>query len=171
MKATEDYVSFETAKALRAIGFNCPCCHYYKRSKWVRRGRFPSKKISPQMYKGYADLIKEAPKIEFINDEGITNQRLTGNESPRMDWADEFVMPHYEYATAPTLWQAQKWLREVHNIDMNVDLDDETDEPYTVEIYRNKQCVVGHRGLGLFSTYEQALSKGIETAIKVIEEV
>ena len=94
MKATEDYVSFETAKALRAIGFNCPCCHYYKRSKWVRRGRFPSKKISPQMYKGYADLIKEAPKIEFINDEGITNQRLTGNESPRMDWADEFVMPH-----------------------------------------------------------------------------
>lgn len=102
MKATEDYVSFETAKALRAIGFNCPCCHYYKRSKWVRRGRFPSKKISPQMYKGYADLIKEAPKIEFINDEGITNQRLTGNESPRMDWADEFVMPHYEYATATT---------------------------------------------------------------------
>lgn len=171
MKATEDYVSFETAKALRAIGFNCPRCHYYKRSKWVRRGRFPSKKISPQMYKGYADLIKEAPKIEFINDEGITNQRLTGNESPRMDWADEFVMPHYEYATAPTLWQAQKWLREVHNIDMNVDLDDETDEPYTVEIYRNKQCVVGHWELGFFSTYEQALSKGIETAIKVIEEV
>ena len=83
MKATEDYVSFETAKALRAIGFNCPCCHYYKRSKWVRRGRFPSKKISPQMYKGYADLIKEAPKIEFINDEGITNQRLTGNDSQR----------------------------------------------------------------------------------------
>ena len=123
MKATEDYVSFETAKALRAIGFNCPCCHYYKRSKWVRRGRFPSKKISPQMYKGYADLIKEAPKIEFINDEGITNQRLTGNE------------------------------------------------PYTVEIYRNKQCVVGHWELGFFSTYEQALSKGIETAIKVIEEV
>ena len=171
MKATEDYVSFETAKALRAIGFNCPCCHYYKRSKWVRRGRFPSKKISPQMYKGYADLIKEAPKIEFINDEGITNQRLTGNQTPRMDWADEFVMPHYEYATAPTLWQAQKWLREVHNIDMNVDLDDETDEPYTVEIYRNKQCVVGHWELGFFSTYEQALSKGIETAIKVIEEV
>ena len=171
MKATEDYVSFETAKALRAIGFNCPCCHYFQRTKWVRRGRFPSKKISPQMYKGYADLIKEAPKIEFINDEGITNQRLTGNESPRMDWVDEFVMPHYEYATAPTLWQAQKWLREVHNIDMNVDLDDETDEPYTVEIYRNKQCVVGHWELGFFSTYEQALSKGIETAIKVIEEV
>lgn len=171
MNTTGDYVTFETAKALMAVGFNCPCGHYYKKSKWVRRGRFPDKKKYPQRYKGYLELIKEEPKIEFINDDGITNQRLTDNESTLMDWAEECVMPHYEYATAPTLWQAQKWLREVRHIDMNVDLDDETDEPYTVEIYRNKQCVVGHWELGFFSTYEDALSKGIEAAIKVVEEV
>lgn len=108
----EDFVSYETAKKLKAAGFDEPCDYYYKLSKWVRRGRFPEKRKHPQRYKGYLDLIKEEPRIELINDDGITNRRLTDNASPIMNWADECVMPHCEYATAVSLWQAQKWLRE-----------------------------------------------------------
>ena len=72
--------------------------------------------------------------------------------------------------SAVPLWQAQKWLRDVYKVDMNINLDDDTDKPYTAEIYKNKECVVGHWELGFFSSYESALSAGIATALELIEK-
>lgn len=72
-------------------------------------------------------------------------------------------------ADAPSLYVAQKWLRNVHRFDMNIDLDDDTDEPYTTEIYKNKECVVGFWKLGFFATYESALSAGIAAALEFLD--
>lgn len=76
--------------------------------------------------------------------------------------------PGCECVAAPTLAHAQKWLREIRHIDINIDLDDETNEPYTAEIYKDKKCVVGHWELGFFATYEQALSASIAKALELI---
>lgn len=71
--------------------------------------------------------------------------------------------------SAPLLSVAQKWLRNVHRIDMNVDLDDDTDSPYTVEVYRDKECVMPHWELGFFTSYEAALAEGIKVALELIK--
>ncbi len=166
---TDDYVSYEVAAALRTAGFDRPCGHYYKKSKWVRRGRFPAKKKYPQMYKGYLDLIREAPKIEFINEDGITNQKLTDNVIPITNWADECVMPHYECATAPTLWQAQKWLRERKGIAVNVIAHDGGKYEYDIVFLPNavETDRIPDRSPWCKS-YEEALSEGIESALELI---
>lgn len=165
----EDNCSYELSKALKAAGFNEPCEYYYKLSKWVRRGRFPAKKRYPQRYKGYLDLIKEEPKIELINDDGITNKRLTDNETRITNWADECVMPHYEYATAPTLWRAQKWLRERIGIAVNVIAHDGGKHEYDIVFLPNavETDRVPDRSPWCKS-YEEALSEGIESALELI---
>lgn len=71
--------------------------------------------------------------------------------------------------TAPFLWQAQKWLRDVCGVDMIIGLEDETDEPYSVEIYKGRKCVAGHWEMGFFAHYEQALAAGISTALQILD--
>lgn len=75
-----------------------------------------------------------------------------------------------EYIPAISLWDAAKWLRIFHHIDINIDIDDETDTPYTIEIYKNKKCVIGHWENGFFAAYEKALEMAIELSLNYIKE-
>lgn len=72
-------------------------------------------------------------------------------------------------ADAPTLWQAQKWLREVGKYDMNIDFDEEATKPYTLKIYRNKECILQKWELVSHSSYENAVSAGIQVVLDMIE--
>lgn len=71
--------------------------------------------------------------------------------------------------TAVPLWQAQKWLREVKDIDIIVTIEDESDNPYQVEVYGSKICISPRWENGFFAKYEQALSAGITAALELIE--
>lgn len=90
--------------------------------------------------------------------------------TPSIHGRDDYNSKTYgDYTSAPTSVQAQKWLCVVHKIDLNVCLDDETDDPYVVEIYKDKHCIVGFWELGYFRTYEDCLAAGIAEALKHIK--
>lgn len=71
--------------------------------------------------------------------------------------------------SAPTLAQAQKWLRESKEIDVLV-----SKEMPAFQIPPYEYVILGAQPYGiqngLFPTYESALSAGIEAVLKLIEE-
>lgn len=128
--------------------------------------------ITPEDYVSY-DLALALKKAGF-DWPCIAQWACEPDGKPMLVGSTAFVFNNAELkgrdVSAPFMWQAQKWLRNTHKIDLNVDLDDETEDPYTVEIYKNKKCVVGHWKFGFFATYEQALSAGIASALELIEK-
>lgn len=68
--------------------------------------------------------------------------------------------------SAPTLAQAQKWLREVHN--WHIHIDAEYDRSWFYHL-----CPIGgalEEGDADFPTYEAALSAGITAALKLVTD-
>ena len=73
--------------------------------------------------------------------------------------------PHQKAYPAPTLQMAMKWLREVHNIDINVYAESISHKKrYTISIWKNiqKDDAINDVILGVSTIYEEAC----ETAIK-----
>lgn len=91
-----------------------------------------------------------------------------------------------EYVSAPTLWHAQKWLREEKNIivDVSPDWDSEdyclsdylTGEWYFSvwkdgdRVHCNFDPNAEEERIWIFEKYEQALSAGIAAALELIEQ-
>ena len=77
---------------------------------------------------------------------------------------------------APTLAQAQKWLREVKELDIDIMLFrdiDAREEPPKIKRYYNCEIAYSEDSEDLyedFDSYEQALSAGIDKAIQIIKE-
>lgn len=73
--------------------------------------------------------------------------------------------------SAPTLWQAQKWLREKKGIAINVIAHDGGVYDYDIVFLPNAvdcDCPIDR---ATFSrTYEEALTEGIDFALKLIEQ-
>lgn len=73
--------------------------------------------------------------------------------------------------SAPTLDVAQRWLREVKNVvlmvDFNNDEDCEENERYGVTIYIGKERIVE---LATYPTYEEAQETGIKKVLELILE-
>lgn len=134
----EDYVSYPLALALKKCGFDEPCLYHY-------------------------DAVRECDIIE-------ANYTVCDSEGCQYITADDLLEDnnHCQYCSAPTLWQAQKWLREKHHISVRVsyisylkvwfadwlNLDsgefDDTDTTFT--------------------TYEEALADGISVALELIKK-
>lgn len=68
------------------------------------------------------------------------------------------------YITRPTQSLLQKWLREKHNIHMYV-IPNEDYTKYKVYVYQNSYRTVEYK---YYNTYEQALEKGLEQGLKLI---
>ena len=75
------------------------------------------------------------------------------------------------YIDAPTLWEAQKWLREEKGIIVDVFVDDDSDTPITYNIYKDGKCIVHHHG-NYYSVkdWNVALLESIKEAIKILKE-
>lgn len=78
------------------------------------------------------------------------------------------------YPNPPTLWEAQKWLREERNIDVLPRRGCITNDKqrYQVVIYINynrNQILLDNDGED-YSSPEEALSEGIKEAIKILKE-
>ena len=67
---------------------------------------------------------------------------------------------------APTLYEAQKWLREEKNIHIEILFQPAT---WTCKIYnlKNYEYIKGYT---FFVSYEEALSVGIKEAVKILKE-
>ena len=66
----------------------------------------------------------------------------------------------------PTQMLAARWLREVHNIDVMVDVYNR--DYYVCNVYKNKHLMI-IRNI-VTSSYEEALEEGLCEAIKLIKE-
>lgn len=86
-----------------------------------------------------------------------------------------------EYWFAPTLSQAQKWLREKYNIFISIDIrfPNYWDDDYSLAKYefifidrRNNEAIRVESGKDnkVFDTYEQALMKAIDKALEILKE-
>ena len=87
---------------------------------------------------------------------------------------------HDNLISAPNIYQAQKWLREKHDIIvlvdtyfknyMNEDFSKAEFEYVIVDMNNNALRKASHENKELFEFYENALSAGISKAIEYIEE-
>lgn len=141
----EDYCSYELSKALKACGFDEPCDHFYEHSWDPTKAR-----ISASGVYGEWDNI-DAFKHNF---NAIDDNRHKQSFIP--------------YCSAPTLWHAQKWLREKHHISVRVSY-----------IAYHKVWFADWLNLdsgefddtdATFATYEEALSDSIETVLELIKK-
>ncbi|WP_410264981.1 hypothetical protein [Barnesiella intestinihominis] len=76
---------------------------------------------------------------------------------------------YYEFL-CPTIYEAQKWLRDKHNIDIVVgpEIDEETDKRigYCFDLYTDFPSVSYS---SVFETYEEALNAGILESLKLLD--
>lgn len=74
----------------------------------------------------------------------------------------------------PTQSLLQKWIREKHNIHINVQFYDKELTKYEVVVYKSFNELVGHTTNKItndcksFTTYEEALESGLQEALKLI---
>ena len=79
---------------------------------------------------------------------------------------DDESVPH------PTLYEAQKWMREEKKIIVEVFVDDDSDTPITYNIYKDGECVCHHHGkYWSVKEWSEALSEGIKEAVKILKEI
>lgn len=85
----EDYVSYPLALALKKAGFDEPCDHFYEHRLDPNKARISASGV----YGEWKDIDAFKHNFNAIDD----NRH------------EQLLIP---YCSAPTLWQAQKWLRE-----------------------------------------------------------
>lgn len=150
-----DYCSYELSLALKAAGFDEPC-HY---------GYSVKTRLEPELSFGDPKIVhSKAPKNYNDNRKGIAKG--------------------LEFCSAPTLWQAQKWLRNtaLFNVGVNPALPTRKWQFYIDDL---NQHVNPHDGElmtrwdddmqekadeQMYDSYEQALSAGIEAALELIQK-
>lgn len=139
----EDYVSYELAVKLKARGFDEPCHYHY-------------------------DSDRESHIIEpnYTANDGEDCQYIT---------ADDLLEDNnaWQYCSAPTLWQAQKWLREKKKIDVLV-YNCACGYLWEVSKAMNGTGLIlfdekgDDENSGCWTSYEAALSAGISAALEMI---
>ena len=132
----EDYVSYDLALKLKRVGFCEPC------------------------YYGYSVKTRLEPKPSFGVPK-IVHSNISKNFNDNRKGIDKGL----SYCSAPTLWQAQKWLQEKHKLYILVDSD--LYGKWYYKVFPIGECCI-NEGNSNYVTYEQALSAGIESALQLI---
>ena len=138
---TEQLISFETAKLAKERGFDEECFnHYVKNNKYPKPfGLEDNYYVTKVVYKKNSCLPYKTP-------------------SPYSE---------IQECTAPTQSLLQKWLREKHNIHfviMNGWYPESKNIFFEIKMYIHNWMQVGT----LYTTYEEALEKGLQEALKLV---
>ena len=140
----KDYCDYETCVALKKLGFSEPTLAYY-------HGFLPSKPLL------YLVIDKDCMPEDGVNVFDLLSNSNKYKDSKNID--------------APTLWEAQKWLREEKKIVVLVGFDF---CPIISEIVYNWVIVVNgnsaKKSSYTYDCFEEALSEGIKEAIKILKE-
>lgn len=143
-----DYVSYKLALALKACGFDVPCNYGYS----------VKMRLEPEASFG-------EPKTVHSKDPKNYNDNRKGIEKG------------LSFCSAPTLWQAQKWLREEKGIDVlvwncacgygwEISKADTQSRGTTLMVYDDNGEDMDS---GMWLTYENALSAGIAVALQLLD--
>ena len=145
MLTEKDYCDYDTCVALKELGYKVPTSTYY----------MPHHKdliwVSNPFRGGYVIDC-------FYSHNSLPKDVMTAN-----------------FIDAPTLWEAQKWLREEKDIDVLIKL--ECKDVYSsLKHYSVYLSYIGsfirrfQYLLDEFNSYEEALSEGIKIAVKILKE-
>ena len=145
MLTEKDYCDYDTCVTLKELGFSEPTLAYY-------HGFLPSK---PLLYL----IIDE----DCMPEDGVNVFDLLSNSNKYKDSKN---------IDAPTLWEAQKWLREEKGIHIapkiylyhDINLDEQTSWECTIYVEWSAIYTIGKS-----LTYEDALLLGIKEAIKLLK--
>lgn len=144
MLTEKDYCDYDTCVALKELGFSEPTLAYYD-------GFLPSETV---MYL----VIDE----DCMPEDGVNVFDLLSNSNKYKDSKN---------VNAPTLWEAQKFLREEKKLIVLVGFDF---CPITSEIVYNWVIVVNGNTAKIssytYDDFEEALSEGIKAAVKILKE-
>ena len=152
----EECVTYEQAIALKQLGFNLEVNHYYDDEK---------------------DLVES---LADYNNEDSFNSQETAYDDFNHGYCDEIS------CSAPTLSQAQKWLRDCKDVIVIAEpdwdeeiqcLSDYLTGKWYFTVWKdsnrvrcnfnpNKEC----EEIWLFDTYELALSAGIDAALELLTD-
>ena len=141
MLKDKDYCDYETCVALKELGYKVPTSAYY---------------------------MPNNNQLLFVSNPfrgGYVMDCFRSHNSLRED-----VMTH-DFIDAPTMWEAQKWLREEKKLVVLVGFDF---CPITSEIVYNWVIVVNwntaKKSSYTYDCFEEALSEGIKVAVKILKE-
>ena len=152
----EEYVNLETAKLLKKAGFDWECPTFYTETFDYRNqdgtGKFEFRRNDNLRYQNPNDDLNS-----FVNHKGT------------------LLEYKFEMYSAPTQAVAQRWLREVKNREVVVDVDMRTAHLYiplvgTVKPYveDNMPVVAWKRSDHKFPSYEAALESGLQHCLKIL---
>ena len=142
MLTNKDYCDYETCVALKELGYKVPTSAYY---------------------------MPNNNKLIFVSNSlrgGYVIDCFRSHNSFRKE-----VMTS-DYIDAPTMWEAQKWLREEKNIDVLPRRGYINRQSYQVAIYinYNRSIVVFNNDGKDYNSLEEALSEGIKSAVKILKD-
>ena len=142
MLTEKDYCDYETCVALKELGYKVPTSAYY----------MPNNNqlifVSNPCRGGYVIDC-------FHSHNSFPKDVMTSN-----------------YIDAPTMWEAQKWLREEKKIDVFVraGIPENRVRHYYAEVFTSNDFIIVGSYVGVHDSYEEALSEGIKEAIKILKE-
>lgn len=149
---TTDYCSYELSKALKTCGFDEPCDHFYVHYLDPNKARISASGV----YGEWKDIDAFKHNYNVIDDNRYK----------------QLLIP---YCSAPTLWHAQKWLREKKKIDVLV-YNCACGYLWEVSKATNGTGLIlfdekgDDENSGCWTSYEAALSSGIAAALKLIKK-
>lgn len=144
MLTEKDYCDYETCVALKELEFNEPTLAYYN-------GFLPSKPLQ------YLVIDEDCMPEDGVNVFDLLSNSNKYKDSKNID--------------APTLYEAQKWLREEKGVIVEVFVDDDSDTPITYNIYKDGECVCHHHGMyWSVKEWNVVLAEGIKEAVKILKE-
>ena len=154
----EQLISFETAKLAKEKGFDILCFNYY-----FEDGEFKENILTGQ--NGYYGDDYEVEFEEFL--ENWNDKTLTNKNGGRCFGCSK-NKGYLETFSAPTQSLLQKWLREKYRIDVFVNPFKDHQADVNDEIVY-KYCIWNNSiGAEFNQTYEKALEKGLQEALKLI---
>jgi len=164
----EELITLETAILAKEKGFEETCLYYYDMEEEILfENLILESNFKVDVKNEYYELGQgsKTKKYRYANPStALTsqnkNERLANNEEDGLE--DELI-----WADAPTQSLLQKWLREKYNILLTVlpwkDHGADVNDKYTF-----RPMIVKIKTWEEFPTYEKALEKGLQEALKLI---
>ena len=109
---------------------------------------------------------------KFLNEDSGQMELVHICDNPAHLNYDSWGIVPKDFVIRPSLYEAQKWLREEKCIDIQIMISDYNLRWYYVEIYGNGFYKTLKNGYAIknFITYEEALLEGIKEAVKILKE-
>lgn len=165
MLTNKDYCDYETCVALKELGYNHSS--EYTFCKHCRVSDEILEKYDGLSDSGYLDLVDEYGG-PYKRDE-VYKQYI----EPLKRWSRNTMLDEMlgELCSCVHLYNAQKWLRETHNIFVMIDRSFAASNSwhYVICVNDDFEHLIEQPSLENYS-YEEALSEGIKEAIKILKD-